>query len=82
MTVECCIFHGRLIFSDDVLIRLEDLEKFSTKFYNHRPRMIKYRNQGITILIFTSFKFRAMGKGNHHMQILQEFLQSPVEITN
>ena len=77
MKVECCIYHGRLtLLPRNAEVRLEDLEKYSTKFYSHRPRMIKYRKHGITILIFTSFKFRVMGKGDHHARILEEFLHS------
>ena len=38
--------------------------------------MIKVRKEGVTLLIFTSMKFRLLGKGDQHVQILHEFLQS------
>ena len=36
--------------------------------------MIKYHKNGVTLLLFTTFKFRLMGPGQEHRQILKEFL--------
>jgi TATA-box binding protein (TBP) (component of TFIID and TFIIIB) len=36
--------------------------------------MIKYHQHGVTLLIFTSLRFRLMGKGEAHMQLLEDFL--------
>ena len=66
--------HGTLSFPETVC--LEDLVPYATQFYNHRPRMIKIRKEGVTLLIFTSMKFRLLRKGDQHVQILHEFLQS------
>ena len=73
MLVVCMNYHGSLTFPENK-IKLEDLIPYTTKFYNHRPRMIKYHKNGITILVFTSLRFRLMGKGDIHKQILQDFL--------
>ena len=37
--------------------------------------MVTYRDEGVTLLIFTSFKFRLMGKGEKHKRVLQNFLR-------
>ena len=74
MKVECIMHHGTLSFPETVC--LEDLVPYASKFYNHRPRMIKVRKEGVTLLIFTSMKFRLLGKGDQHVQILHEFLRS------
>ena len=73
MKTVCCIYHGSLTFPNNST-RLEDLIPFGTQFYNHRPRMIRYKKDDITLLIFTSFKFRLMGKGENHLIILHEFM--------
>ena len=73
MKAVCCIYHGSLTFTNDNT-KLEDLIPFATQFYNHRPRMISYKKDDITLPIFTSFKFRLMGKGGHHHLILHDFL--------
>lgn len=73
MHVVCRVCHGILKFLNDTC--LKDMEKFATKFYKHRPYMIKYHDKGITLLIFTSFKFRLMGKGDLHVQVLEDFLR-------
>lgn len=74
MKVICRIYRGQL-FSEREL-RLEDLAPFATHFYQHRPRMIKYRNANVTLLIFTSLRFRLMGSGESHWQVLNDFLHS------
>jgi hypothetical protein len=56
-------------------ITIEALIPYMSKYYCHKPKMVKYHCRGVTLLIFTSFKFRLMGGGWSHEQILQEFLQ-------
>ena len=71
MKVVCQIYRGQL--SADCT--LEQLEPFATNFYSHRPRMIRFRLNGITLLIFTSFRFRLMGRGDQHLAVLHSFLK-------
>jgi len=73
--VRCTNVHGKLSILQKN-IQLEDLKPFTSKFYNHRPRMLKYNKDGISILIFTSLCFRIMGKGEKHEQVMQEFIRS------
>ena len=72
MVVSNLILRGEL----KSLCSLEDLIPFGTHFYDHRPRMIKFTRHGITLLVFTSLRFRLMGKGEHHKSVLAEFLNS------
>ena len=58
------------------IITLEDLAPYAHTFYQHKPRMIKYRHEGITILIFTSLRVRLMGGGETHAAVLRLFLDS------
>ena len=75
----CTNYHGRSLIPPN--LQLKDLEPFATQYYNHRPTMIKYYHDGVTLLIFTSFKFRLMGAGNQHLFVLSKFLEMlPVKI--
>ena len=74
MLVECRNYHGLLSFPRRS-VRLVDLVPYASKYYNHRPTMVTYRDEGVTLLIFTSFKFRLMGKGEKHKRVLQDFLR-------
>jgi TATA-box binding protein (TBP) (component of TFIID and TFIIIB) len=38
--------------------------------------MIKYRSEQVTLLIFTSFRFRLMGGGGNHVRVLRKFIAS------
>jgi TATA-box binding protein (TBP) (component of TFIID and TFIIIB) len=81
MRVTCQIWNGQLRFSPSLLGKgfgLHNLEPYATHYYQHRPRMIKYRcsRRQITLLIFTNFRFRLMGGGEEHMLVLHEFLHS------
>lgn len=75
MIVVCTNYHGLLSFPHKN-VQLSDLISFGHKFYSHRPKMVKYQNDGITLLIFTSLRFRLMGKGDFHKRVLETFLQS------
>lgn len=75
MIVSCSNYHGALTFPYEN-VQFKDLIKFGDRFYSHRPHMIKYQKDGITLLIFTSLKFRLMGKGCCHIQVLKNFLHS------
>lgn len=70
MVVSNLVFCGQLFPHK----ALEDFIPIATKFYDHRPRMIKFASCGITILVFTSLRFRLMGKGENHLSVLSEFL--------
>lgn len=75
MKVVCSNYHGVFSFPQDN-VQFQDLITFGHKFYKHRPHMIKYQKDGITLLIFTSLRFRVMGKGESHIQVLEDFLRS------
>jgi TATA-box binding protein (TBP) (component of TFIID and TFIIIB) len=77
MQVVCRIFQGQFIpgsESSGHVIRLEDFFPFATTVYNHKPYMVKYRQQGITLLIFNNLKFRIMGQGEAPLSVLNEFM--------
>lgn len=75
MQVVCRIFRGQFELSLSIQqLRLEDFYPFATTVYRHRPSMIRYRSRNITLLLFTNFKFRLMGKGEAHIEVLREFL--------
>lgn len=72
MKVVCQNVSGQL-YSEK---RLEDFVPYAERFYSHRPRMVKFHHRdGITLLIFTSLRFRLMGKGENHMKVLHEILK-------
>ena len=73
MRVVCRIYRGRLEGRDG--LTLEELAPYAHHFYQHRPRMIKYRESGVSLLVFTSMQFRLMGGGENHLRVLQKFLQ-------
>ena len=75
MRVECRNYHGSISVPGH-MVSLEDLVPYASKFYNHKPRMVTYCKEGVTILIFTSLKVRLMGKGESHKRVLHEFLRS------
>ena len=74
MKVVCKILHGQLLPNHGEIITLEKLSHFTHVFYQHRPRMLKYNKNGVTLLIFTSLRFRLLGKGEAHLQLLEDFL--------
>jgi TATA-box binding protein (TBP) (component of TFIID and TFIIIB) len=74
MKIVCKILHGQLIAPHGEIISLENLSPFAHVFYQHKPRMLKYHQNEITLLIFTSLRFRLMGKGDAHMQVVEDFL--------
>ena len=69
MSIICKNIHG--IFHG--IIQLNELEPFVTRIYKGRPTMLKYSQNGITLLIFTSLKFRLMGKSDH-LFVLDDFI--------
>lgn len=75
MKVVCRVMSGQLLLLGADKIVLEQLAPYAQRFYQHKPRMIKYRSEGVTLLVFTSLRFRLMGGGENHMRVLHEFLQ-------
>jgi TATA-box binding protein (TBP) (component of TFIID and TFIIIB) len=47
----------------------------NSKLYTGRPTMLKYRVEGITILLFRSGNVRLMGGGTNHSQALDHILR-------
>jgi hypothetical protein len=47
-----------------------------SKLYTGRPTMIKMKNYGVTVLIFSNFTCRLMGGGSSHAYVFQKFLES------
>ena len=76
MKVVCRILRGQLFPRDDVEMPLEKFEPYATTFYHHKPRMIKYRSEGVNLLIFTTLRFRLMGGGKAHESVLHQFLKT------
>ncbi len=80
MKVVSCIYVGQLTCSTTPYeldhLTLEDLAPHAHTFYQHKPRMIKYRHDGITVLIFTSLGVRLMGSGETLEEVLRLFLDS------
>jgi hypothetical protein len=72
MLITCRILRGQLQSEQT----LEEFAPFAHSFYQHRPKMVKYRKDGITLLIFTNLKFRLMGGGCSHIVVLEEFLRN------
>jgi len=75
MIITCRVLCGQLQSADGSPHTLEEFAPFATAFYQHRPRMVKYRSGDVTILIFTSLKFRLMGSGSSHLVVLHDFLR-------
>jgi len=74
-----CVYKGQLPVSKFINTETTwlNLCEFADKVYNHRPRMLLYRSQNITLIIFSSLKFRTMGTSSDetaHSFIVQEFL--------
>ena len=50
-----------------------DFISLADQAYLHKPRMLKFRRDGITLLIFNNLKFRTMGgQGLDHQIIVQQ----------
>src|ERR1700743_648037 len=71
MKIVCQIYRGQLTGE----CSLDQLAPYATNFYSYRPRMLRFRRNGITLLIFTSLRFRLMGGGDQHITVLREFLK-------
>jgi hypothetical protein len=71
MFVTCRIYRGELKTN----VTLNELVPYATTFYAKRPRMIRFRQEGVSHQIFNNFKFRLMGGGDKHRHVLYTFLE-------
>jgi TATA-box binding protein (TBP) (component of TFIID and TFIIIB) len=46
-----------------------------SKLYEGRPTMLKLKNHGVTILIFSNYTVRVMGTGDLHNHVFQKLLE-------